>query len=70
MTERHTGLCTWALRNAIGEYIYDPKTCGRGYDLGSAHLWLWTAESVETELAALRARMGWTMLLTAVRGRQ
>lgn len=69
MSERHSGLCTYALRNPIGEYIYDPTSMRRGYDPGSAHLWLWAPERAADEVAALRTRMSWTMLLTAVRGR-
>jgi hypothetical protein len=59
----------YALQNAINEYIYDPETCRRGDDLGSAHLWLWRPERVADEITALRKRQNWTMMLTAVRGR-
>lgn len=58
MSDRYTGLCSWALRTRSGFLLADP----RGTELTSfvdvAHLWLWTAEEAPAKAAALAPTIG------------
>lgn len=67
--DRHTGLNSYALRCPSGEYIYDVATKRRGYDHGSAQVFLWTPEEMSSRLAAMNAAMPWAGSLAAVRAR-
>jgi hypothetical protein len=64
---RLTGLCSWIMRTASGQYVYDLNGTQVGYDREAAHLWLCQPEHLPA--LELVRKPSWPGPVTAVRAR-